>query len=217
MLSVNREVCFFLIYFYCINAWAGPCSTVLFIYYYYLFYLFIFWLCWVLVAVCRLSLVAASGDYSSLRCAGFSLWWPLLLRSTGSRRAGFSSCGSQALERRLSSCGARALLLRGTWDLPGPGLEPVSPALAGGFLTTAPPGKPQFCLFLFLFFKLFLAALGLRCCVRAFSLQQVGATLRCGAWASHCGGFSCCGAWALGAQASVVVAHGLSSCGVWAQ
>ena len=29
------------------------------------------------------------------------------------------------------------------WDLPGPGLEPVSPALAGGFLTTAPPGKPS--------------------------------------------------------------------------
>ena len=27
------------------------------------------------------------------------------------------------------------------WDLPGPGLEPVSLALAGGFLTTAPPGK----------------------------------------------------------------------------
>ena len=27
------------------------------------------------------------------------------------------------------------------WDLPGPGLEPVSPALAGGFLTTAPPGE----------------------------------------------------------------------------
>ena len=29
------------------------------------------------------------------------------------------------------------------WDLLGPGLEPVSPALAGGFLTTAPPGKPK--------------------------------------------------------------------------
>ena len=27
------------------------------------------------------------------------------------------------------------------WDLPGPGLDPVSPALAGGFLTIAPPGK----------------------------------------------------------------------------
>ena len=30
------------------------------------------------------------------------------------------------------------------WDLPGPGLEPVSPALAGGFLTTEPPGKPYY-------------------------------------------------------------------------
>ena len=29
------------------------------------------------------------------------------------------------------------------WDLPGPGLEPMLPALAGGFLTTAPPGKSQ--------------------------------------------------------------------------
>ena len=29
------------------------------------------------------------------------------------------------------------------WDLPGPGVEPVSPVLAGGFLTTAPPGKPS--------------------------------------------------------------------------
>ena len=29
------------------------------------------------------------------------------------------------------------------WDLPRPGLEPVSPALAGGFLTTVPPRKPQ--------------------------------------------------------------------------
>ena len=29
------------------------------------------------------------------------------------------------------------------WDLPGPGIEPVSPALAGGFLTTAPSRKPN--------------------------------------------------------------------------
>ena len=27
------------------------------------------------------------------------------------------------------------------WDLPRPGIEPVSPALTGGFLTTDPPGK----------------------------------------------------------------------------
>ena len=44
--------------------------------------------------------------------------------------------------RRLSSCGSRAQLLRGMRDLPRPGLEPVSPALAGRFSTTAPPGKP---------------------------------------------------------------------------
>ena len=43
---------------------------------------------------------------------------------------------------RLSNRGSRAQLLRGMWDLPRPGLEPVSPALAGGFPTTAPPGKP---------------------------------------------------------------------------
>ena len=55
---------------------------------------------------------------------------------------GLSSCGSWALERRLSSYGTRASLLRGMWDLPRPGLEPMSPGLAGGFLTTAPPGKP---------------------------------------------------------------------------
>ena len=30
---------------------------------------------------------------------------------------------------------------RGMWDLPGPGIKPVSPALAGGFFTTEPPGK----------------------------------------------------------------------------
>ena len=54
---------------------------------------------------------------------------------------GLSSCGSRALEHRLSSCGAQAWLLCGMWDLPGPGLEPMSPELAGGFLTTVPPGK----------------------------------------------------------------------------
>ena len=45
--------------------------------------------------------------------------------------------------RRLSNRGSRAQLLHGMWDLPRPGLEPVSPALAGGFLTTAPPGSPD--------------------------------------------------------------------------
>ena len=53
--------------------------------------------------------------------------------------------------------------------------------------------------------------------MRGLSLVAVrGATLCCGVWASHCCGFSCCGARALGMQASVVVARGLSSCGLWA-
>ena len=43
--------------------------------------------------------------------------------------------------RGLSSCGARAYLLLGMWDLPRPGMEPVPPSLAGRFLITAPPGK----------------------------------------------------------------------------
>ena len=42
---------------------------------------------------------------------------------------------------RLSSCGPKAESPHGMWDLPGPGIEPMSPALAGGFLTTVPPGK----------------------------------------------------------------------------
>ena len=45
-------------------------------------------MCWVFVSVRGLSLVAASGGHSSSRCADLSLSWPLLLRSTSSRRAG---------------------------------------------------------------------------------------------------------------------------------
>ena len=50
-------------------------------------------------------------------------------------------------------------------------------------------------------------------CMGFLSLWRAGATLRCGVRASHCGGFSRCGARALGERASVVVARGLSSCG----
>lgn len=35
-----------------------------------------------------------------------------------------------------------APLLQGAWDLPEPGLQSVSPALAGGLANTEPPGKP---------------------------------------------------------------------------
>ena len=76
-----------------------------------LFYLFIFWLRWVFVAAHGLSLFVASGNYSSLQCAGFSLRWLLLLRSMDSRHVGFSKlwlAGSVVVAHRLSSCDARA-------------------------------------------------------------------------------------------------------------
>ena len=58
--------------------------------------LFNFWPCQVFVALHRFSLAAMSGGYSSLQCAGFSLWWFLLLWSLGSRARGLSSCGERA-------------------------------------------------------------------------------------------------------------------------
>ena len=62
----------------------------------YLFYLIYFWLFWAFVVERGLSLVAVSGAYSSLWCVGFLLQWLLLLRSSGSRHVGFSSCGALA-------------------------------------------------------------------------------------------------------------------------
>ena len=78
-------------------------------------------------------------------CGGFSCCGAQALGTWASvvSARGLSSCGSQALEHRLSSCGAWAYLLRCMWDLPQPGIEPVSPALAGRFSITAPPGKPN--------------------------------------------------------------------------
>ena len=71
--------------------------------------------------------------------------WPLTavasLRETGSGASGVHGRGSRGAERRLSSCGPRAQLLQGKWDLPGLGIKVMPPALAGGFLTTGPPGK----------------------------------------------------------------------------
>ena len=86
-------------------------------------------------------------------CSGFSCCGAQALGAWASLvvARGLSNCGSQVLECRLSSCGAQAQLHHGMWDLPGPGLEPVSPALAGGFLTTVPPGELPFFFFQFVF------------------------------------------------------------------
>ena len=83
-------------------------------------------------------------------CGGFSCCGARALGAQASVVVAhrLSSCGWRALERRLSSCGAWASLLRGMWDLPRPGLGPMSPALAGRFLSIAPRGKPQLKTFL---------------------------------------------------------------------
>ena len=65
-----------------------------------------------------LSLGVASGGHSLVVVPGFSLLWLPLLRSTDSR--------------------GQAQWPLGMWNLPAAGVEPASPALAGGFLTTGP-------------------------------------------------------------------------------
>ena len=70
-------------------------------------------------------------------------WGPLFIAVRRTLTVAASLVAELRLQmRRLSSCGSRAQLLRGMWDLPRPGLEPVTSALAGRFSTTAPPGKP---------------------------------------------------------------------------
>ena len=57
---------------------------------------------------------------------------------------GFSCCRAWALGCvGFNSYVTWSYLPRGMRNLPGPGIKPVSPALAGGFLTTGPPWKSQ--------------------------------------------------------------------------
>ena len=89
--------------------------------------LFYLWLCWLR----GLSLVGGKRG-------------PLFIVVCGPLTIAASLVAEHRLQtRRLSNCGSRAQLLCGMWDLPRPGLEPVSTALAGRFSTTAPPGKPS--------------------------------------------------------------------------
>ena len=70
-------------------------------------------------------------------------WGPLFIAVRGPLTVTASLVAEHRLQtHRLSRCGSRAQLLHSMWDLPGPGLEPASPALAGRLSTTAPPGKP---------------------------------------------------------------------------
>ena len=135
------------------------------------------WLCWVFVSVQGLSLVAASGGHSSSRCAGLSPSRPLLLRSTGSRRA-----GSVTVAHGPSCSAARGIF-------PDQGSNPCPLHWQANYQPLRHQGSPLlqfffFFNFLYIFLMLFLSAyilfmyvcmyvcmavLGLRFCVRAFS------------------------------------------------
>ena len=105
---------------------------------------FFFFLIFIYLSMAALGLHFCARAFSSCGKQG-----PLLIAVRGPLTIAASPVAEHRLQtRRLSNCGSRAQLLRGMWDLPRPGLEPVSPALAGRLSTTAPPGKPPCLLFL---------------------------------------------------------------------
>ena len=98
---------------------------------FFFFLVCIYWLCWVFVAMWA---------FLQLQCTGFSLpWLLLLLLSTGS-----GTHGLQWLQFQSSRAQTEQLwfsLLCSMRDLPGPGIKPVSAALAGGFLLLSHQGS----------------------------------------------------------------------------
>ena len=99
-------------------------------------FFFSLWLCWVFIAVRGLSLVASSGG-CSLWCMGFSLWWLVLLQAlehTGSVVVTRTQYLQLEVVAHRFSCPP-------TCEIVPTGIQPTSPALAGRFLTTEPPGK----------------------------------------------------------------------------
>ena len=90
---------------------------------------FLFLLCWVFVAERALPQLWQVG--ATLHCG-----------VQASHCSGRSCCGAQALGHAGSVVVAHGLSLpQGIRNFPAPGIWPVSPALTGGFLSAAPPGK----------------------------------------------------------------------------
>ena len=101
---------------------------------------------------------------SSLRCAGFSLQWCLVAehRLWAHRFVLLQLSGLRVLEHvGSSSCGAETYLPQSMWNLPGPGIQPVSPQLADRFPATVPPGKPNSQLLHCVFFSWHLRSISL--------------------------------------------------------
>ena len=96
---------------------------------------------------------------SSCGCRGYSVvavHWLLIVPAShcsyGAQalgHAGFSSCSTWTYllwlldSRAHNGYGTWTQLLHSMWDLSRPGIKPMSPALAGGYCITEPPGKPS--------------------------------------------------------------------------
>ena len=104
------------------------------------FYLYIYiWLCWVSIALLRPSLIAGSVGCSSLPRTGFSMCWLLCCKAQalGAQLQQLQHVGSVDATCRLSCLAACGIFPDQGW------IEPVSPALTGGLLFTALPGKSE--------------------------------------------------------------------------
>ena len=114
-----------------------------------------------LISFCLCQVFVAVSVFLQLQCMGFSCRAQTPRRASVVAAHELSSCSSQTLEHRLNSCGAQTYLLRDLWNLPRPGIEPLSPALADGFFASEPPGKSRGFFCLRFFFSLHHVACGI--------------------------------------------------------
>ena len=113
-------------------------KTEFFFFFFFFFFIYLF----IFLAVLGLRFCARASSSCGKR-------GPLLIAVRGPLTIAASPIAEHRLQtRRLSICGSRAQPLRGMRDPLRPGLEPVSPTLAGRPSTTAPPGKPLWGVFL---------------------------------------------------------------------
>ena len=125
----------------------------------------------------------------------FSSWWAAVYGVTQSwtQLKWLSSSNSHKFIKNIISCGTLSHHLHS------------SIFIASSIVVILPRH-----LFFFLFFFFGSAGSSLLC---KSLIAASGGYSSCSVQASHCSSFSCCWAWALGAGASVIVAHGFCSCG----
>lgn len=95
---------------------------------------------------------------SSLQCSAYCSSFSCFRASEVSRGWDFSSCGTWAPEHRLSSCDCMGLVVPQHGIIPE--IEPMSAAFAGGFVSTAPPGKSRNKFYNWVFITEYLVRLG---------------------------------------------------------